>query len=107
MSRSQSKALFSGNDIKRLRVFRFHPNTVFVSLNWPSAQSFLIDITSFLGITSKLECGLNIVRIAKGIARITLMGASAISGAIPIESSMYISIFPLSLAGISTDSSLA
>ncbi len=84
-----------------------HPDTVFSSLSWPSVHSFLIDIMSFLGFTSRSERGREIKRIAKGIARTTRVGASPISGAIPMELSMYMSTFPLSMEGIAMDNSLA
>lgn len=56
-------------------------------------------------MTSELDSGLEIARMAKGMALTTRFGMSSNAGATPIESSMYISTFPLLLGGIETDSS--
>jgi hypothetical protein len=45
--------------------------------------------------------------MAKGIALITLLGMSSMSGATPIESSINMSALPLSFAGMGTDTDLA
>ena len=84
MSRSQSLTLFSGSEINSDQVLMTDPNTVLILLSCPSARDFFNEMISLRGITSCAEFGRATVRIANGIARITLVGASAISGAIDL-----------------------
>jgi hypothetical protein len=99
--------LSSGRAIVRFQVFIIHPKICFDSSILPSAMNFFIDIISRRGIMSELFIGRVRVCIVNGIALLILLTLSLMSKAIPIVSSMYMSTFPVSFGGISTDIGLA
>jgi len=82
------------------------PRTILHSSTRPSANNFFWDRTGFLGIVSLLSKGRAIELIVSAMALLTLDGLVSMSGATPIESSIYMSVIPVSLMGSLIASSL-
>ena len=79
-----------------------HPRMSFDSSSAPSASNLFSASTSFRGIGSLVELGLQNMWMASGIAASKRAAFPGRSGPIAIVSSMYTSHFPESSAGIST-----
>ncbi len=99
--------LSAGREINKFLVLISHPRAIFTSSKVPSAFNFFAEMMSTLGISSELSTGQDMEWMARGIARITLVVLSPMSGVIAILLSMNTSTFPRSFVGISTESSRA